>query len=403
MTQLIPDISEEITEAWLTDALRTRGWLQNGKIARIDREILGEGAGFLGVIVRMRLSFEGDPGGAPESVIAKLPTASFENRVMGEMLGGYWREIHFYRELAKDLPTRVPDCYYADLTPDPLREKSDDLVQRLDRVPGWLVGLLMVVGSWLVRRNAHRYVLLIEDLAPAEVGDQSAGADPATCARVLAAAARLHAAYWNHPALDDYFWIARQQSGPRTRHRLYQRVRKQFRARYADLLQGERLNAADWLDRNSEALCQSVHTDAPHTLIHCDLRFDNIFLEPNTDLAPGADQEGVILADWQMVGRGAAAYDVAYFLSGVLRTDESPEVERDLLDAYHEALVAQGVSDYPFDAFLRDYRRALFAVLQIIGSTDQVELGEARGREMMDRWVERCLTLIARVPLETVL
>ena len=61
---LIPERLDEITPEWLTAALRSRGFLQDAKIRSIDQQILGEGEGFMGVISRLSLSFDGDPSGA---------------------------------------------------------------------------------------------------------------------------------------------------------------------------------------------------------------------------------------------------------------------------------------------------------------------------------------------------
>jgi hypothetical protein len=394
----IPEHLEEITPEWLTEALRTRGWLANGTVQKVEREVLGEGEGFMGVIGRLRLDFDGEPGGAPASLIAKLPTPIESNRVMGEILGAYWREIHFYREMATGFPVRVPELYYADLTPDAMRERQDELIGKIDRLPNWLLLVLMWSSSWLVKRNAHRYVLLIEDLAPARVGDQLAGVEPADCARVLDAAAIVHADFWEKPVLDQHFWLADQNAGPRSRQRMYWNNRKTFRKLHANRLHGDRLARVDWLERNGTELNRALHRDAPRTLLHCDFRLDNVFFGDED-----AAQSEVILADWQMAGVGAAAYDVAYLMSGILRTDTTAADELEILRGYHAALVRRGVGDYPFESLLRDYRRSLFAVFQVVASTDQIDLGESRGAEMMDQWIDRTLNLLERVPVDEVL
>jgi hypothetical protein len=361
------------------------------------RQILGEGEGFLGAIARLRLDYEGDAGNAPASLIAKLPTPVAENRTLGEVLGAYWREIHFYEEMARDFPVRVPAVYWSDLTPDPMRERQDEVVAKLDKLPGWLVGAMMWGAGRIVKRNAHRYALLIEDLAPAETGDQLAGADPATCARVLDVAATVHAHFWQKPVLQERFWLARREVGPRIRHRLYWNARKEFRRRYPDLIAGERLRIVDWLEENSLALNHALHRDEPRTLVHCDLRFDNVFFAPEGE---------VILGDWQLVGVGSAAYDIAYLLSSALHANTPADETGGLLRHYHERLEERGVRDYPFEDFLRDYRRGLLSVLQILASTDTVDLSagsENRGDDLMHAWTDRTFALLARAPLDALL
>ena len=58
----IPERLEELTPAWLTDALRTGGHLDSGRVVDVHPEQLGEGKGFLGDIARLRLDYEGEPG-----------------------------------------------------------------------------------------------------------------------------------------------------------------------------------------------------------------------------------------------------------------------------------------------------------------------------------------------------
>jgi hypothetical protein len=115
----IPTSVDEITPAWLTAALRERGVLRAARVVALEAETLGEGEGFVGRIARLRLRLDGSEPGAPQSLIAKLPTRVRANRATGEMLGVYEREILFYEELAADVAIRTPSTYYAALDPNP--------------------------------------------------------------------------------------------------------------------------------------------------------------------------------------------------------------------------------------------------------------------------------------------
>jgi thiamine kinase-like enzyme len=118
---------------------------------------------------------------------------------------------------------------------------------------------------------------------------------------------------------------------------------------------------------------------APTTLLHCDLRLDNLFFR---------DDE-VIFIDWQLVRRGPAVYDVAYFLSSALDQDAGRTVVEGLLEAYMEELRAGGVDGYTMDDLLRDYRLALQVVLMTLSTVDQVDLGDGRGIDLMRGWISR--------------
>ena len=140
----------------------------------------------------------------------------------------------------------------------------------------------------------------------------------------------------------------------------------------------------DWLEKAGANLATTLYRDSPETLVHSDLRLDNVLMD-------GGANDDVVLLDWQLVRRGAAAYDVAYFLSSGLKVAEGPEVVDGLLESYHQALCDAGVDGYSFETFRRDYQRAVLVVLQTLTSIDQVDLGEDRGVELMHSWMRRLL------------
>ena len=90
MIDPIPETPEELTSDWLSGALGL-------PISAVEQQVLGQGQGFLGDIVRLHLTSD-DPD-TPASVIAKLPKKA--NRATGEMLGVYEREIMFFQDMAK--------------------------------------------------------------------------------------------------------------------------------------------------------------------------------------------------------------------------------------------------------------------------------------------------------------
>ena len=393
----IPAGLDDLTSSWLTDALRSAGRLADGKVERIETEPIGDGEGFMGVIARLRLGYDGDAEALPSTLIAKLPIGQPENRMMGELMGVYWREIHFYEELAGRVPIRTPGHHYSALTADPMRFRQYKIVRVLDRLPGFLVDPMMRHARKTVSESPHRYVLLLEDLGGLRVGDQVGGGSPEACARVLAAAARLHARFWGDPGLRKLEWLADQDATPHIRHRMYVESRKTFLGRHRKALGDDGMRIVEFNDRHGVAMSRRVHKEAPETLIHCDLRLDNVFFDDATPDDP------VVLADWQLVGRGGAAYDVAYLLGGALAADTPVDVEMDLLRGYHDALCAEGVTGYGFDRLLRDYRRGLLAGFQMICTTDQMELGDERGFELIDLWIERAIGRLRAVDLASLL
>ncbi len=57
------------------------------------------------------------------------------------------------------------------------------------------------------------FVLVLEDMTPAEQGDQITGCDVATAELAVRELARLHGPRWNDPTLDDLDWLTRR-TGP---------------------------------------------------------------------------------------------------------------------------------------------------------------------------------------------
>lgn len=95
------------------------------------------GVGMVGLNLRCELV--GD-GRHPTSVLVKLPSADPTSRATGVSLRNYEREVKFYDEIAPTVGIRAPRCYH---------------------------------GSW--DAASGYFVLVLEDAAPAEPGDQIKG------------------------------------------------------------------------------------------------------------------------------------------------------------------------------------------------------------------------------------
>jgi hypothetical protein len=390
----IPASLGELTPEWLTAQLRSAGVLRTGRIAGFRAEPLGEGAGFVGEVARLHLELEGAV--APRSLVAKLPTRVPENRLTGELLGLYEREILFYRELAEHVPLRKPRLYGSDMDPNPAGERGPSLVGFIDGLPLWLRRMLMVLIRRIAARSTRRYVLLLEDLGSARVGDQISGLAPAECARVLAALARSQAALWESPVIEGRFWIARPEIGARLAQQQFRASRPAFDERFGARLPRWAVGTIDWIGENGVELLRALFGESPQTLIHGDFRLDNLLFDQQ-----GAD--GPIAVDWQGVSRGPGVFDVAYFLGGSLDTELSTEDERALVRGYHACLVDCGVEGYDLVTCLRDYERSLLLLLHNLVTIDTLEFGSERGVALIDVWIDRVLRRVRDVDLDTAL
>src|SRR6476646_10538007 len=117
----VPWTIGDVTAQWLTAAL------DGGTVNEIRAERIAEDSGFSALLYRVHLV--GD--GVPASVIVKLPAQS-EARGAMELLGGYQRELSFYRHVAGRAPIQTPHVYVARMV-----KGSADFVLVLEDLRDW--------------------------------------------------------------------------------------------------------------------------------------------------------------------------------------------------------------------------------------------------------------------------
>jgi hypothetical protein len=385
----LPRRLDELTGEWLTKALRAGGLLGEARVVSARLERIGESVGYTGQVARAHLVLDDDGGsaGAPTTIIAKLPTSERRMRGAAEMLGAYEREIRFYQELAPGFPVRVPRCYFGAMDPGAKPGTDLEVARFLERLPPRLLGAILRAGQWLTGYSRRRFVLLLEDLAPACPGDQVAGCSLDSATEVLSVVATMHAAFWDERGLARLPWLARVDVAPRLAHMLFRRARPAFDRLYGARLPADCHALACWLDHHAPALGEALAA-RPFTLLHGDLRLDNLFF--------GAG--GMTITDWQSLARGPAIYDVAYFLTGTLPPSARWEDEIALLGEYHRRLVAAGVESYDLTTCRLDYERARVLMLaRLISVGDAIEFETPRARSLIEGWIERLTTRLAGV------
>ena len=391
MDRFIPERLDDLTPEWLTTALREAGHLPAaGEVTSVEREILGEGEGFMGDIARLRLAYEGGEG--PASVVAKMPR--LENRAFGELVGVYERESCFYEEFSDSVPVALPRLYFSYFDRNAVSDRQKGALSLANRTPQWLMPRVTRVAMWAAARRKRRYLLLLEDLGDATSGDQLAGTDAERCAVVLRSIAKVHAALWESPALENRYWLVPLAGDSRVRQSMFLEMRETFRERHPELFDQEFERLFAWVSENGVETIERMQREAPDTLVHGDLRLDNLVFRGDEP----------VFFDWQAVRRGPGAYDVAWFLSGASE-DLTPSDEAELLRAYHAALGEHGVSDYPFEAFERHYQMGMLTTVQTLGLLAILDVGEGedRGAEMARAWVRRLRTRLATIDLDRVL
>jgi aminoglycoside phosphotransferase (APT) family kinase protein len=307
-----PDIRrpEAVDARWLTEALQAGG--VDAVVAGFEARAVGTGQ--IGDSIRFRLRYARGGEAAPASVVGKFPSADPVSFGTGVALGNYVREVRFYQHLAATAGISTPRWYVADA----------------DEATG-------------------EFVLLMEDLAPAEQGDQLAGVTLEQARAVVDEAAKLHASHWQDPALDELPWVSGSKAAPpgAASPDAVQDLWRAFRERYAGRLTAPQIEVGERLAGRFKRYSES--REGPRCLTHNDFRPDNMMF------ATPAGGRPVTVLDWQSVTYGVGAVDVAYFLAGALPREVRRAHEAELLDRYHAALIAGGVGGYGRADLARDY------------------------------------------------
>lgn len=335
----------DVAAEWLGANLVEAGLAPAGSVV-ISFEATPIGAGKVGDNVRYSLTWSPERAG-PATVVGKFPADDPASRMAGVALGNYEREVRFYRELAPTLAVRAPACYAAEL----------------DEASGL-------------------FSLLLEDLAPAEVGDQLTGCTLDQAAAAVAALVGLHAPRWADPTLaaHEAWLVPKVVGGGELLAQVVGALVPAFVDRYADALPDEVLAT---VERMGEALPRWVELPAgPLTVTHNDYRLDNLLFRtdgPTTTVA---------VVDWQTVGLGPGIADVSYFLGAGLLPHDRRDHEEQLVRDYRSALAAAGI-DIPWDDLWGEYRRSAPAGLVMAILASSVVGADERSDAMFCAMAER--------------
>lgn len=319
----------QLTPAWLTDALGVE------VVAAEGRPV---GTGQVAESVRLQLTYA-TPGAGPATLVAKLPSGDPTSRATSEALGSYRIETSFYRDLAPTLRVRAPICRHVTYAPE-----TDD------------------------------FALLLEDLAPAQQGDQIAGCSPDVAALAVEHLPDLHAPRWGDPTLAALEWLARiTPDRVAFAGALYLMLLDGFEERYGDRLDASILDLA----RRTLARMPAVSLQSPEawTVQHGDYRLDNLLF----GTADGGPPIAVV--DWQTVVHGPGIADLSYFLGAGLTTDDRRTHEGALVRSYHQAMAAAGVA-LEWDDCWHQYRQHTLAGLAMAIGAAMVVGQTERGDEM---------------------
>lgn len=335
----IPSDITEVSASWLESALRSG----SGSIASIALSQIGEGIGVMGEIYRANIDWANGTG--PASVVVKLPSRADANREQGVSLGMYEAEVNFYTKCADRTVAFVPKAYFADIEP-----------------------------------GTANFVIVMEDMGGLSMVSQIEGMSEAQAIAAIDSLAAVHASWWGKADDPAIAWA------PSTVHdriqtfaQMWPALWQMFQPNFGHMLSPEGLELGEWISTNYWRACEEF-SKAPWTMLHLDYRVDNLMF----------DRDRVAVIDWQSLGRGPAAYDLAYLLGGSVTVEARRKNEDRWVRHYLGALKKGGV-DYPYESFMRDYR-----IAHVIGGTSTsvltgatFDLGNERGKQLIAAMSER--------------
>ena len=337
----IPRYPGDVSREWLSAVLSSAN--TPVRLSGVDVDAIGTGQ--TGATYRVAVTYADNAGGLPDTFVIKLPAQ--DDTVRDRVTIGYRSECAFYTSVAARVQVPTPECFYCEI--------SDD---------------------------AMDYALLLADQAPAVQGDQIAGCGEREARLAVTALAGLHGPSWCDAVWLDFPGIAFARPDEASAKGLGEVARMSAEITLDKL--GDRMSA---VDRETFSAAMGLVTPwllAEHdrfALLHGDYRLDNLLFYP--------DAAGVKVVDWQTLGVGLPARDLAYFTATSLEPELRSSIEKDLVDEYHRALRGYGVTDYDRETCWRDYRLGVPQAVLISALGFAFAAATDRGDDMV-------LTMLAR-------
>ena len=349
----IPARSDEISAAWLQQALAAGGRVDAPPIREVRLEQVGAGIGHVGESVRCHLRYATDSPEAPDTVFVKLHSPHRDTAKLARRVRLYRRECDYYRLLSHHAPIRSPILYYGDY-----------------------------------ERRSNRLALVLEDLGGMARVDEIEGADAEQAGTVVRAIARFHAYSWNKTRTAPYIDIF-DSLDPKWRppvQLIYlASLRRTFEV-FGDHFSGDMRRTTEMLGWKAADYMGDL-ARGPRAFGHGDYRLDNMFFGPGPD--------DLVVIDWQVCGGNNPLGDVAYFLGGSVPVDLRRSIERDAVAEYHETLRRGGVEGIGLEDCWRLYRQNMFVrMLVIVISAGGLDISNERSVRLLGLGLDRTLAAL---------
>ena len=333
----IPRTVDDLTPEWCSEALRR-------PITSVLPTALGVGVGLVGQLYRLELD---GPGGRA-TVVAKLAGPTDESRFVATVLNMYGREVGFYSEFSKRTSVGHPVCHFSEHDP----ETQDT-------------------------------VLLLEDVAPrGRLLDQVRGCTVADARPAIRSLAKLHACFWDDPALDGADFLKRLCEDPYPGavafafDTAWPRVQEFFPEKIDARVKAFGDDYTAKIPALFEKLC-----DGPLVLSHGDWRLDNLFF---------TDDDEVVAVDWQLIDRSVGPRDLAYLVTESINVTDPGDYQT-AFATYLDDLAAHDV--YPDAAWAFEMYRygTMLGFAYPVVAAGALTIDDPRHLELTGAMLQRCL------------
>ncbi|MBD2054451.1 hypothetical protein H6F88_00085 [Oculatella sp. FACHB-28] len=344
---------EEATSDWLTHVLQQQGYLDSGAVSdvSVDAEKSSNAS-----TARLALTYSREATGVlPTNLFLKLcnvDTGHFGNS-----------EICYYTAIATQIQDPpIPHCYHCAYTPD----------------------------------TGH-YHLLLQDVSQTHASNWNVKPAWESAAKTVDAMAKIHASWWNHSLLstvgkfpneeviENYISYPAQGLSP-----MLDDVGKTLPQPWLDLIHHIFHGHGDQLKKRASRT-------KTLTCIHGDLNPGNI-------LSPIDASGNTLLIDRQLFEWSLSVWlgvsDIAYMMVHWWDTGIRRQLEKPLLQRYHQKLEELGIEDYSFAELWSDYRLCAMQSLYVVTAWC---ISESERREYKWVWLPQLKkTMAACLDLECI-
>lgn len=342
--EIVITTSEQLTPEWLTNVLRTGGFLNRGEVINIENKLTKQLV--QSVVSRLVISYSPDASAfAPTKLFLKISTPDRSRPNSSEH---QCKEVEFYNVIAREMnDSGVPRCYGADYS-----------------------------------LESGNHYLLLDDLSDTHFQPESPlPPSKIQCELAVDCLATLHAFWWEHPKLGREIGKLFDQSELGAFVDDVEKNVISFVDFMGDGLSFKQRKIYDRLLASKVRIWGRLTDAKGLTVTHGDAHWWN-FLYPH-DL----NKHRVCLFDWELWHVDVGARDLAFMIALGGYSERRADMETDFVRRYYDRLIAGGVKNFAWDNCWNDYRWSAVRNLNI----PVIQWSQGRSAELWKGNLEKSL------------